>query len=239
MLQESRFTFFTGSTQLRHLCKNDVANLLSKSLPPEWSTGDKVLWKPGTGNHPLKEWLNLVWKYLAKHFPTIDELGRFRNLPLLPLDMSQFQVTLARLTQPSNVIVRSLHGDNLDDTLIDVLKELGVTVMQDCPVYLLLHPALTKAFVHPPSVQGVLRAMAASLPEMASVMNKVTADGKRSLRKFIAKASSLEPEEKQVLHSLPLFETLFKAFVSKKNGLRAAPEESLPVNPQKIGRAHV
>ena len=163
----------------------------------------------------------------------MDELGRFQNLPLLPLDMSQFQVTLTRLKQPSNVIVRSLHGDNLDDTLIDVLKELGVTLMQEYPVFLLLHPALTEAFVHPPSVQGVLRAMAASLPEMASVMNKVTADGKRSLRNFIAKASSLEPEEKQVLHSLPLFETLFKTFVSKKYGLRAAPEESLPVNPQR------
>ena len=233
MLQESRSTFFTGSTQLRHLCKNDVPNLLSKSLPPEWSTGDKVLWKPGIGSHPLKEWLHLVWNYLAKHFPTMDELGRFRNLPLLPLDTSQFPVTLARLTQPSKMILRSLNGDNLDDTLTDVLKELGVTVMQEYPVFLRLHPVLTEAFVHPPSVQGVLRAMAASLPEIETGMHKVTADGKRSLRKFIAKASSLEQEEKQVLYSLPLFETLFKTFVSKKNGLHAAPEESLPVNPQR------
>lgn len=163
----------------------------------------------------------------------MDELGKFRNVPLLPLDMSEFSVTLARLTQPSKMIVRSLHGDNLDDTLTDVLKELGVTVMQEYPVFLRLHPALTEAFVHPPSVQGVLRAMAASLPEMETGMDKVTAEGKRSLRKFIAKASSLEQEEKQVLHSLPLFETLFKTFVSKKNGLRAAPEESLPVNPQR------
>ena len=174
-----------------------------------------------------------MWDYLGKHFPTVDELEMFRNVPLLPLDMSELPVTLARLTQPSKVVVRSLHGDHLDDTLTDVLKELGVTVMQEYPVFLRLHHALTDAFVHPPSVQGVLRAMGASLPEMTTGMQKVTADGKRSLRKFITKASSLEPEEKQVLHGLPLFETLFKTFVSKENGLRAAPEESFPVTPRR------
>ena len=174
-----------------------------------------------------------MWDYLRKHFPTTDELERLRNLPLLPLDASQFPVTLARLTQPSKMVVRSLYGDHLEENLTDVLKELGVTVMQEYPVFLRFHPALTEAFVHPPSVQGVLRAMAAALPEMATGMQTVTADGKRSLRKFITKASSLEPEEKQVLHGLPLFETLFKNFVSKKNGLRAAPEESFPVTPQR------
>ena len=172
-----------------------------------------------------------MWGYLGKHFPTTDELERFQDLPLLPLDMSQFPVTLARLTQPSKMVVRSLHGDNLDDTLIEILKDLGVNVMQHYPFCLRLHPALTDAFVHPPSVQGVLRAMAASLPEMAIGRQTLTADGKRSLRKFIAKTSSLEPEEKQVLHGLPLFETLFKDFVSKESGLPAAPEESFPVTP--------
>ena len=230
-MQESRSIFFTGCTQLHDFCKNDVAHLLSKSLPPEWSTGDKALWNPVIENHPREEWLNLVWGYLGKHFPTTDDLRRFQDLPLLPLDMSQFPVTLARLTQPSKMVVRSLHGDHLDDTLIDMLKDLGVTVMQDYPFFLRLHPALTDAFVHPPSVQGVLRAMAASLPKMATGGQKLTADGKRSLRKFIAKASSLEPEEKQVLHGLPLFETLLKAFVSKENCHRAAPEESFPVTP--------
>ena len=174
-----------------------------------------------------------MWDYLGKHFLTIDELKRLQNLPLLPLDISQLSVTLARLTQPSKMVVRNLHGDHLDDNVTEVLKVLGVTVMQEYPDFLRLHPALANAFVHPPSVKGVLRTMAASLPEMVTGMHKVTDHGKRSLRKFISKASSLEPEEKQVLHSLPLFETLFKTFVSKENGLRAAPEESFPVAPRR------
>ena len=174
-----------------------------------------------------------MWDYLGKHFLTIDELKRLRNLPLLPLDTSQLPVTLARLTQPSKMVVRNLHGDRLDDNVTEVLRVLGVTVMQEYPDFLRLHPALTNAFVHPPSVKGVLRAMAASIPEMVTGIHKVTDHGKRSLRKFISKASSLEPEEKQVLHSLPLFETLFKTFVSKEKGLRAAPEESFPVAPRR------
>ena len=174
-----------------------------------------------------------MWDYLGKNFATNEELKRLQNLPLLPLDMSHVPVTLARLAQPSKIVVRSLHGDHLDDTLAEVLRDLRVTVIQEYPNFISLHPAVTNTFVHPPSIQGVLRAMAATHPTMATGMQKVSDDGKRALRKFVAKASSLEPEEKQVLQSLPLFETLSKSFVSKKNGLPAAPEESFPVTPQR------
>ncbi|KAL9966875.1 hypothetical protein ACROYT_G025012 [Oculina patagonica] len=222
-----------GCTQLRHLCKDNVGTLLSKSLPPEWSVGENVLWYPGVENHPPKDWLGLVWDYLGKNFATENELKMLENLPLLPIDMSQASVTLARLTQPSKIVVRSLHGDCLDDTLTGVLKELGVTVLQEYPNFISLHPAVTSTFVQPPSTQGVLRALAASLPVMTAGMQKVPDEGKRSLRKFVAKASSLEPEEKKVLHCLPLFETLSKAFVSKKEDLCAAPEQSFPVTPRR------
>ena len=174
-----------------------------------------------------------MWDYLGKNFATNEELKRLQNLPLLPLDMSQVPVTLGRLAQPSKIVVRSLHGDHLDDTLAEVLRDLSVTVIQEYPNFISLHPAVTNTFVHPPSIQGVLRAMAATHPTMATGMQKVSDDGKRTLRKFVAKASSLEPEEKHVLQSLPLFETLSKSFVSKKNGLSAAPEESFPVTPQR------
>ena len=174
-----------------------------------------------------------MWDYLGKNFATNEELKRLQNLPLLPLDMSHVPVTLARLAQPSKIVVRSLHGDHLDDTLAEVLRDQSVTVIQEYPNFISLHPAVTNTFVHPPSIQGVLRAMAATLPTIATGMLKVSDEGKRALRKFVAKASSLEPEEKKVLHSLPLFETLSKAFVSKKNGLSAAPEESFPVTAQR------
>ena len=62
----------------------------------------------------------------------------------------------------------------------------------------------------------------------------MTDEGKRCLRKFFSKESSLEPQAKQLLRSLPLFETLNKSFVSGEQDLCAAPPEgSYPVPPRR------
>ena len=226
---KSHVTFRTGCTQLRHFTKDDVARLLPSSLPPGWLEGQHILWKPGVGGHPSNDWLGNLWAYLGKNFPSVDELCRLEGLPLLPLDMSEAPITLVRLKQLSDVVVRSLHGDSLDDAIVGALKELGVTVMQGYPRFLGLHPSVSKTFVHPPSVQGVLKAVAAFLSLKPTAVQTTTDDGKRCFRKFVAKASSLSPDEKKVLNCIPLFETMFGAFVSKSDGLCAAPDEAFPV----------
>ena len=226
---KSHVTFRTGCTQLRHFTKDDVARLLPSSLPPGWLEGKHILWNPGVGGHPSNDWLGNLWAYLGKNFPSVDELCRLEGLPLLPLDMSEAPITLVRLKQLSDVVVRSLHGDSLDDAIVGALKELGVTVMQGYPRFLGLHPSVSKTFVHPPSVQGVLKALAAFLTLKPTAVQTTTDDGKRCFRKFVAKASSLSPDEKKVLNCIPLFETMFGAFVSKSDGLCAAPDEAFPV----------
>ena len=226
---KSHVTFRTGCTQLRHFTKDDVARLLPSSLPPGWLEGQHILWNPGVGGHPSNDWLGNLWAYLGKNFPSVDELCRLEGLPLLPLDISEAPITLVRLKQISDVVVRSLHGDSLDDAIVGTLKELGVTVMQGYPSFLGLHPSVSKTFVHPPSVQGVLKALAAFLTLKPTAVQTTTDDGKRCFRKFVAKASSLSPDEKKVLNCIPLFETMFGAFVSKSDGLCAAPDEAFPV----------
>ena len=226
---KSHVTFRTGCTQLRNFTKDDVARLLPSSLPPGWLEGQHILWNPGVGGHPSNDWLGSLWAYLGKNFPSVDELCRLEGLPLLPLDMSEAPITLVRLKQLSDVVVRSLHGDSLDDAIVGALKELGVTVMQGYPRFLGLHPSVSKTFVHPPSVQGVLKAVAAFLSLKPTAVQTTTDDGKRCFRKFVAKASSLSPDEKKVLNCIPLFETMFGAFVSKSDGLCAAPDEAFPV----------
>ena len=131
--------------------------------------------------------------------------------------------------------MRSLGDDPLDSTVCEVLKALHVIVMQEYPPFLRSHPGVER-FVHPPSVRGVLKAIMASSSlqnlndgMLSAILGKVPDDGKRALRKFISKAQSLYPKEKKLLLCLPLFETLSKAFVSKKHGLSAAPEDELPV----------
>ena len=130
----------------------------------------------------------------------------------------------------------------VDQTVCEVLKRLGVVVMEDCPVFLRRHPAVLGKFVQPPEVSGVLQVMEVSSSEMgdgmhsAILLEKVTDDEKRALRKFIAKTRSLSAQEKNILLCLPIFETfgISQEFVSKKQGLEAAPADvdELPVSPK-------
>ena len=213
-----------------------MGSLLLKSLPPEWSQGETVFWYHGSDscNHPGLEWLELVWNYLRTNFATNDGLRGFLGLPLIPHDMSQVPISLVRLQQPSKIVVKGLHDEFLDETLIQSLKDLGLAVIQQCPSYLTLHPAVVNAFIYPPSPHGVLKALSACSSVVESNKHSLTDEGKRSLRKFFSKESSLEPQAKQLLRSLPLFETLNKSFVSGEQDLCAAPPEgSYPVPPRR------
>ena len=213
-----------------------MASLLSKSLPPEWSQGEAIFWYHGSDyhNHPGLGWLELVWNYFRTYFTTNDGLCEFTGLPLIPHDMSQVPISLSRLQQPSKIVVKSLHDEFLDETLIHSLKHLGLVIIQQCPSYLTLHPAVVNAFIYPPSPHGVLKALSACPSVVGYNKHSLTDEGKRSLRKFFSKESSLEPQAKQLLRSLPLFETLNKSFVSGEQDLCAAPPEgSYPVPPRR------
>ena len=214
-----------------------MASLLSNSLPPEWSQGETILWYHGSDscNHPGLGWLELVWNYLRVNFATNDELRGFTGLPLIPHDMSQEPISLARLQQPSKIVLKSLYDESFDETLIQSLKDLGLVIIQECPSYLTLHPAVINAFIYPPSPHGVLKALSACSSVVESNKHSLTDEGKRSLRKFFSKESTLEPQAKQLLRTLPVFETLSKSFVSAEEDVCAAPpEDSYPVAPRRV-----
>ena len=214
-----------------------MASLLSNSLPPEWSQGETILWyhRSDCCNHPGLGWLELVWNYLRVNFATNDELRGFTGLPLIPHDMSQEPISLARLQQPSKIVLKSLYDESFDETLIQSLKDLGLVIIQECPSYLTLHPAVINAFIYPPSPHGVLKALSACSSVVESNKHSLTDEGKRSLRKFFSKESTLEPQAKQLLRTLPVFETLNKSFVSaEEDACAAPPEDSYPVAPRRV-----
>ena len=214
-----------------------MASLLSNSLPPEWSQGETILWYHGSNscNHPELDWLELVWNYLRVNFATNDELRGFTGVPLIPHDMSQEPISLARLQQPSKIVLKNLYDESFDETLIQSLKDLGLVIIQECPSYLTLHPAVINAFIYPPSPHGVLKALSACSSVVESNKHSLTDEGKRSLRKFFSKESTLEPQAKQLLRTLPVFETLNKSFVSAEEDVCAAPpEDSYPVAPRRV-----
>ena len=227
---------------MRLLCEDDVPTLLQQALPSEWNNGNTVSWYPDDSNHnhPRKDWIKVVWIYLQEYFTTAEEIGSLGKLPLIPLSMAQTPVTLARLCHPSRVVVKRLNDDYLEDALTNVLKKLGLIVMSDYPTFISHHPAVLGTFVNPPSAQGVLKAMVVSSHQMGAgrfseiVRNVLSKDEKRLLRSFLANVRPffMGPVEYTILCSLSVFETLTKKFVSKEEGLCAAPDETLPVSPR-------
>ena len=235
------YACFTEVTQLQLLCEEDVPSLLCEALPAEWKESDTVSWFPDdtNHNHPPRDWIKVIWRYLQEHFTTEEDIQSLGQLPLIPLGMTQTPVTLARLRQPSRVIVKRLNDNFIDDTLSKVLSKLGVIIINDLPIYVRHHPAVLGTFVHPPSAEGVLQALvnsssqtaSGSLSEVARTILSTT--DKHLLRSFLARVrrSYVGQEEYNLLSSLPIFQTLSKKFVSKKEGLCAAAADFLPVSP--------
>ncbi|CAH3127509.1 unnamed protein product [Pocillopora meandrina] len=151
--------------------------------------------------------------------------------------MSKTPVTLARLCEPSRVVVKQIYGHYLDNGVSDILIKLGVLIMTDYPSFIGNHPAVLGRFVYPPSVEGVLKAMVVSSTMMTSgklpeiVRTVLSTREKQLLRSFLVdiKGTQVGQAEYGVLCCLPVFETLAKKFVSAKDGLCAAPPEPLPI----------
>ena len=114
-----------------------MPSLLKKSLPFGWNNVHSVSWFPGDTNlnHPQRHWIEIVWRYLGKHFTSSKALQNLEGLPLIPLNMSQTPVTLTQLSRPSNVVVKRLNWECIDEPLSEVLKTIGVLVIDDSLVF--------------------------------------------------------------------------------------------------------
>ncbi|CAH3194039.1 unnamed protein product, partial [Porites evermanni] len=228
-----------GHTQLQLLRSHHVPELLEQSLPQDWKKGDSVLWYPDSPSyhHPSRAWIKSLWNYLQRHFMNKWDIRQLEGLPLIPLSMSQTPVTLTRLSRPSRIVVKQYNEESIDENLANVLKRLEIIVLHDLPTFISYHPAVMGTYVNAPTVQGVLKAMMtmkSTLPpgSFSEILQRdLSKTEKLTLRSFLANISSFDIEKEVFLCSLPIFETLYKRFVSKNDGLKAAPAEALPVPP--------
>ena len=237
------FLILTGCTQLKHLEKTHVPELLRSCLPEDWkrdlSVCKSVSWFPDKNNcnHPPKDWLKLVWEYLSRHFTSVEHIQYLTNLPLIPLNLDQTTVLLAPLCHPSSIVVKRSEYDVLDDALEDVLKKIGLVVVNDCPYFISQHPLVLGTFINIPCSPGVLKAMAfcsANSRTFLHDVHQLSTQEKRILGSFLANTQKkyLGKNEWNLLCALPLFETHSKKFVSKKEGMFAVPSNSLPIQPK-------
>ena len=231
-------TFFSGQLQLKVLGETDVIALLPKCLPDDWHSAQQVIWYPSNSakHHPPKEWLELVWRYLVKHF---DELDFVEGLPLIPVDMSENEVTLARLCRPSALVVQKSRPETLDGTVASVLENLGMTVISELPNWVRSHPSIHK-YVCSASVHSVLQAMETQFStiyeELEEGLQCQSDESKRALRRFIAGLPGDVPKDiKELIRHLPVFETRGcgastpSRFVTAREIGTAAPPLRLPV----------
>ena len=164
-------------------------------------------------------------------------MSQLERLPLIPLSMSQTPVTLTRLSRPSWTVVKQYNEECIDEILANVVKRLGIIVLHDLPTFISYHPAVMGTYVHSPTVQGAVKAMmtidSTLLPGRFSEIfqKELSTTEKLALRSFLANISPFDIEKegyRVFLCSLPIFETLSKRFVSKNDGLSAAPVDALP-----------
>ena len=213
---------------MKLLEKCHVPSLLRESLPGNLTNGDFLQ------GYPVDKWLKCIWEYLGQHFKTNEDLSLMNNLPLVPVDLSKG--TLTMLANQSKVVVRCLDDQRLEKNVSSVLENFGVIVVESLPDYLKHHPCVLDTYVHRPSVHGVLKAMAVSASDCLGMLSAVLLDMQAqgrggdvlSLRKFISKTESLEPREKEIISSLPLFEEAGQpySFVSKKDVWGAVPQDA-------------
>ena len=217
-----------------------MPELLRNCLPEDWKRDltvcKSVPWFPGENNcnHPPKDWLKLVWEYLSRNFTTAAYIPCLTNLPLIPLNLDGKPVLLAPLRHPSSIVLRRSKYDFLDDAQENVLKKIGLVVVNDCPCFITQHPLVLDTFVNPPSPPGVLMAMTfclANSPTFLRDVHRLSSQEKRVLRSFLASTQKrhLRKNEWNLLCVLPLFETHFGEFVSKKEGMFAVPTNALPI----------
>ena len=225
--------------QLRYLNEVVVGRMLHRVVPTQQSECENYrIWYPGKPGlcNPPNEWLEEVWKYLAKHF---HDLKEFLHLPLIPVKTSSEAVILADLESPSTLVAGSFKGVSLDDLVVNVLRVLGITVIDELPLFVSSHDSCFQ-YIHQPTLSGVLESLqAVSKREKLSIhgnLQSCSVEEKRALRCFLSHATTLDISAKDILRNLPLFETLegtggFSShFVAPTKVNAAAPEERLPVN---------
>ncbi|XP_055751443.1 sacsin-like isoform X1 [Salvelinus fontinalis] len=196
-------------TQVQVLTPERSARLIKEILSTVWPTRDfTVQWDHGNPEkkHPTHSWLKMVWKHLYINFA--DDLSTFEDMPLIPnvpLEESVDSIELHRLKTPSPIIIVDEQEAPISESLLEIMKKLGVVVMKKLDLCL-QHPLL-KNYIHPSSPSMLLQIMdRSSTQRVASLVSSFSSKQKVALRDFLAGLSDITEKEKRILLELTIFE---------------------------------
>ena len=102
--------------QLVKLNQTIAVKVLREMLPSEWSGGNhSVPWYPGKNGHPPEHWLESVWVWIQRMFPT--DLSLLENLPLIPHTCAGNR-SIVKLSSSSVVIRRHYQSISLPPLIV-------------------------------------------------------------------------------------------------------------------------
>lgn len=240
-------------TQLKPLDPEAVADLIPKCFPVKLrnkigKSCEAIEWMPGSTGHPDEGWLESVWNFLINHSPR--DLSKVEKLPLLPVktyfnESGEKVVELFPLLDNRNVrILRSIEEMKLGKETEDILVKLGISVLDEIPEYIRLHPLAVRNFVLLPNYLGILKALdkLCRIHDLKKVLEAMrfntSEEDKRKLRELFSKISPYEVHDdfRFLLEHLPLFEAVTTSaksqsseskFVSFRECRVAAPFERI------------
>ena len=224
--------FSAGLSQLRVLDAPIVVSLLQKILPKKQGMEDTMTLDEMSKLTP--NWLEKLWIFLRKHFP--GDLGLLTDLPVLPLNCS-LPMTLVPIRLPSSAVCHSAMGAELPADMCEILKDIGVHVVEELPVYVQNHAAVIGNYVRLPLPPDVVECMKEACEKSEKSAHAIfagfTADQRNALVSFLNRISPHEITEELIcfLRQLPLFECTNEngRLVSVAMVDRAAPNYDIPV----------
>ena len=168
-----------------------------------------VLFSPPSCWSP--DWSQKLWCFLKQYFSY--DLSQFEGLPILPENGNSF-IKLS-LCKPGLLAGKKnfMYSSTLPDDMQLIVKKLGATLIQPLPSYVEQHPSVLDNYVMLPDVGGVLNVLVAAaqceFPSQTSdtwhnwqerVFERLTADEKRTFRKFISTVANVQSKSSFKTH---------------------------------------
>ncbi|XP_061579672.1 sacsin-like [Cololabis saira] len=186
---------------------DDVAEYTRRYLPQDWKQPGKtvVTWSINSGQHPPLDWLQEFWKFLNNHF---QELSGFTEIPLVPISpLSASQPAfLAKLQRNTTLIFQKSKQSSLPEQMAELLTKVGGTVVRGNEW--LKHGDLD-SYVLSPSPNSVMKVLLnLDSQHLIKTLKSEPQRTREELKEHLSHLNPLSSREKDLLLTLPLFQTM-------------------------------
>ncbi|KAM6934408.1 sacsin [Xenentodon cancila] len=193
-----------------------VAEYTRRYLPRDWKQPGKavVTWSINSSQHPPLDWLQKFWKFLNNHF---QELSGFTEIPLVPIGpLSATQsASLAKLQQNTTLIFQKSKQSSLPEQIAELLSRVSGTVVRGNEW--LKHSDLD-SYVLSPSPNSVMKVLLnLNSQHLITTLTSEPARAREELKHYLSHLNSLSIQGKDLLLTLPLFQTMNGSCVAARS----------------------